>query len=157
MPSSSMPDVLREIRAVLTGIPGLLPDEYPSEQNEQPVFCLVYPGQGRAQLGTSRGGTGHPSYWEFDTVIIDIVTPRSDMLSDFKAVERYPGLVPSALMAAFSDHKFNGYVAVMSDPTAPGSTWPIRRALIYPQAGGVDMLGYRFEVDLAYQVEILHD
>lgn len=153
----ALPDVLHEFRTVLRGLPGLNPDEYPSEQDENQVICLVYPGPGRAQLGSSRGGNGHPNYWSFDTVIIDIFTLRSDLQSDYKAVEPYAQGVPTALMRAFSEHRFHGHVVAMSDPGAPGSTWPIRRTSIFLQSGGVDAIGYRFEVDVSYQVDIIHD
>lgn len=157
MASSTLPAVLAEIRSVLKTLPGLNPDEYPSAQDEQPIVCLVYPGSGRAQLGTSSNDSGRPSYWEFDTVVIDIVTPQSDMAADYKAVEPYAQGVPTALFAAFSNDRFNGKITTMSDPYTPGSTWPIRRSLIYPVSGGVDVLGYRFEVDVSYQVDIIHD
>lgn len=154
---TTLPDVLAEFRMVAAGLEGLNPDEYPSEQDQRQLICLVYPGPGRAQLGSSMGGNGHPNYWSFDTIIIDVFTLRSDMLSDYKAVEPYAQGIPSALMKAFSQHRFHDHVVAMSDPGAPESTWPIRRTSIFPQSGGIDALGYRFEVDVSYQVDIIHD
>lgn len=154
---TTLPDVLAEFRAVLRGIDGLNPDEYPSEQDQNPIVCLVYPGPGRAQLGSSMGGNGHPNYWSFDTIIIDVFTLRSDMLMDYKAVEPYAQGIPTALMVAYSDHRFHGHVVTMSDPGAPGSTWPIRRSPIFPVSGGIDALGYRFEIDVSYQVDIIYE
>jgi hypothetical protein len=150
-------NVLAEIRTVLRGLPGLNPDEYPSEQDENPVICLVYPGPGRAALGSSHGGNGYPNYWTFDTILIDVFVLRSDLLMDYKAVEPYAQGVITALMAAFSRDRFNGQVVAMGDPGTPGSGVPIRRSPLFPQSGGIDGLGHRFEVDVSYQVDILHD
>lgn len=154
MASASMPDVLEEIRTVLRSLPGLNPNEYPSEQDENPIICLAYPGPGDSSLGTSHGGTGRPSYWQTDTFLIDITTARSDLASDLKAIEPYAQGVPSALMVGFSRDRFNGRVVVFGDPNTPGSTRPIRRRLVYMENGAPV---YRFEVDVSYQVEILHD
>ena len=152
---TTLPDVLREIRSVLATIDGLNPDEYPSEQDQNAIICLVYPAPGRAQLGSSSGSNGFPTYWSFDTINIDIFTLRSDLLMDYKAVEPYAQGVITALMVAFDTHRFGGHVVTMSDPGAPGSTWPIRRTPIFPVSGGIDALGYRFEIDVSYQVDIV--
>lgn len=154
MADSSVSAVLTEFRSILSAIPGLSPGRYPGEQDHNRIVCLIYPGPGRAQLGTSSGREGLPMRWQFDTIIIDVVTPRSDMAADFAAVEPYADTVPAALFAAFSHHRFSGLVTTLGDATTPGSTWPVRRSLIFPQQAGYDVIGYRWEVDVSYQVVI---
>ena len=152
--SSNVAPLLAEFRRLLGEIPGLRPGQYPSEQDQNQIVCLIYPGPGRAQIGTSSGRGGLPSRWDFDTIIIEVATTRSDMASDFLAVEPYVSSVPAALFRAFAQNRFSGLVATLGDPMTPGSTWPVRRSLIFPQSAGMDVIGYRWEVDVSYQVVI---
>lgn len=155
MTESSHEAVLAEFVSILSGIDGLTPGQYPSEQDHNRIVCLVYPGPGRSQLGTSSGGlSGLPMRWQFDTIMIDVGTIRSDMQYDFAAVVPYAGLVENALFKAFSHTRFSGLVTTLGDATSPGSTWPVRRSLIFPQQAGIDVIGYRWEVDVSYQVVI---
>jgi hypothetical protein len=155
MTESNVGAVLAEFRSILGEIDGLSPGRYPSEQDHNRIVCMVYPGPGRAQIGTSSGGhSGLPQRWQFDTIIIDVVTPRSDMAYDFAAVETYAESVTATLFKSFYTHRFAGLTVTLGDATTPGSTWPVRRSLIFPQQAGVDVIGYRWEVDVSYQVDI---
>lgn len=155
MADADIDALLTEFGTILGGIAGLNPGQYPTEQDHNRILCLIYPGPGRSQLGTSSGGhSGLPQRWQFDTIMIDVATPRSDMAYDFAAVTPYVQLVESALFKAFSHTRFSGLVTTLGDATSPGSTWPVRRSLIFPQQAGIDVIGYRWEVDVSYQVVI---
>lgn len=151
-------DVLREIRSVLRPLPGIrsTPDQ-PGDVELADTICLVYPGPGQARLGTSSGRGGTPNRWQLDTVLIDVYRFLSDLARDMETLEPLAEAVPAALMAAFARDRFNGWVVTLGDPQTPGAVWPVRRSLIMPDKQGIQAVGYHFEVDVAYQVEILYD
>lgn len=155
--ATTLPDVLEVFRTTMRSLPGLNPAGYPTEQDTNQIKCLVYPAPGRSQFGSSEGGNGYPNYWQFDTIVIEVFTYRSNLESDFKAVEPYTHLVPHAIMAAFMRDKMNGTVQILGDAESPESQWPIRRSLIFDLSAGSNMIGYQFEVDISYQVDIIYD
>ena len=141
----------------MRGIPGLNPDPQPSDQDQRDIVCLVYAGDGRTQLSTSRGET-HPVTWQFETIVVDILTPHSDLAGDLAALEPYTYLVPRTLFARFAKDRWGGTIVNIGDSTSPGATWPIRRNLVGPvSVGGIDSIGYRFECDVSYQEDVLYD
>ena len=157
MASSSLPAVLTVARALMRGLPGLNPDPQPSDQDQHPVVCLVYSGNGRTQLSTSRGDTT-PVVWQFETIVIAVYTAQSDLGEDLQVLEPYTYLVPRALFAKFAKDRWNDTVVNIGDSTSPGSTWPIRRALTGPVSiGGVNCIGYEFECDVTFQEDVLYD
>lgn len=151
----SLDAVLLEVKAVLRTVDGLrsVPDEPPEQINAFPV-CLVYPGSGRMQLGPARGPNGLPRCWEFHTVTIDIYQNRSDIARDLLTVRPFSRSVPAALIAAYATDRFNGTVALLGDPQLTSGTWPVRYALIMPEPGGINAVGYRFELDVSFQEDI---
>lgn len=155
--TSTLPDVLAAVRSIVRTLPGLNPANQPTEQDENQFITLVYSREGRTQLATSHGDGGYPRSWQFDVITVEVVTVRSDLESDFDAIEPYTHLIPNALIAAFSNDKWNGRIQVLGDAGTPGSTWPVRRSLILEDRNEMPVIGYQFEVDVSYQVDIIHD
>jgi hypothetical protein len=161
-------EVKKEVRAINGTYEGkqytirTLPDE-PGEAATTFPYGIVYPGPGSSGIKTSMGTNGFGNRWTAQTIIIDVFTTRQNIANDMADMRPFAWLVPNALFAAFARDRFNGTVLMLGDITTSGggrgsvSTPVCRWQLIYPPpgAGGLPAVGWRFELDVTIEEDIV--
>lgn len=156
---STIADVITEVRQDLMTVSGiaLFPEAPPEQVHAFPV-CLVYPGSGNYRQGSAVGSGGNPMGWGLHTITIDVHKNRTNLPDDILAILPLATDIPHALLLGYQTDKFNGTVVALGDVRTPGGTGgtgAIRYEFLTPSPSGLDAVGYRFELDVTVEEEIV--
>jgi hypothetical protein len=148
---------LDAIQGTLLTLPGVnaVPDTPPEQIAEFDLPAIYsYPFSGSWAYGAARGtGSDAAFIWGLHTIAVNLWVARKDLPVDMAAATAMAALVPQALMSAFDRDQFGGSVVQLGRIGGSGGD-PIRYQFDAFRWGGLDLVGWQFQVDLTLEQEL---
>jgi hypothetical protein len=149
---------LAAIQNSLRTLPGVttVPDAPPEQIAESIDLPAIYsyPLSGSWAYGAARGtGMDGAFIWGLHTIAVNLWVARKDLPTDLAAAAEMAALIPKTLMETFDRDQFGGTVTQLGRVGSSGAE-PIRYEFAAFRWGGLDLVGWQFQVDLTLEQEL---
>jgi hypothetical protein len=148
---------IAEVQNALRTLPGVntVPDAPPEQIPEADLPVIyIYPMTGSWPYGAAKGsGLSGGFLWGFHTLAVNLWIARKDLPTDVTASTAMAALIPTALYQAFDADQFGGTVTQLGR-VGSGGAEPIRYEFAAFRWGGLDLVGWQFQVDLTLEQEL---